>query len=731
MPLPSATAAPAPAAPPHGRMRLRTVLLVLAIVAAALVSHLDVAVFLWDRLGVARRGEARDPGPPADPEPAEVERLLRSMTLREKVAELHGVGQMRGTVNRRLDVPAFQTADGPHGVGEAVWRYLYRHTDRATAFPAAIAVAASWNPELAGRVAGAIAREIRAKGRNWLLAPALDLVRDPRAGRVFESLGEDPYLAARLGVAYVRGAQAEGVIATPKHFVCHNQETDRTSIEVEVGARALRELYLPPFEAAVREGGALAVMAASHRVNGTHMSEHEWLLRRVLKEEWGFRGVVVSDWKTAVSTEASIRAGLDVEMPKALHYGAPLVAAVEGGRVPAALVDDAAGRVLRVKLAAGLFARAPELDGRVVGSPEHRALALEAAREGIVLLQNERRFLPLRLAAGDTLAVIGAKAGTPALGGRGSSEVRPLRPVTLAQAMRRMAPEGVRVETLADWTDSQRVAALARKAAAVVLALGLGPEHEGEARDRVGNDLDLPAADLRLLDAVLAETGEVAVVLFAGSAIAMDPWIDRVPAVVDAWYPGELGAIAIAEALYGSVNPSGKLPLTMPRSPSQLPAFATFPERATVYREGVFVGYRHFDAAALEPLFPFGHGLSYTAFEYSGLRVRAHGRGAATRVEARFDITNAGERAGAEIAQLYVSDLRAGAPRPPRELKGFAKVRLEPGESRAVSFRLGWRDLAYFDQEASAWTVEPGVFQVQVGASSRDLRLRRRFVYRP
>ena len=315
--------------------------------------HHDVVAFLWDRVGVAPRGEAGD---------VDVDDLLASMSLDEKVAQLHGTGQMRATVNRRLDVPAFETADGPHGVGEAVWRYLYRHTDRATAFPAAIAIAASWDPDLAARVGAAIAAEARAKGRNWLLAPAVDLVRDPRAGRVFEAYGEDPYLSGRLGAAFVRGAQAQGVIATPKHFVCHHQETLHRDVDARVGERALRELYLAPFEAAVREGGAHSIMAAGNSLNGIHCTEHEWLLRTVLRDEWGFDGVVISDWDATTSTVASIDAGLDVEMPRAKFYGAPLLAAVESARLPASRIEEATRRVLATKLAAGLFSRPLELD---------------------------------------------------------------------------------------------------------------------------------------------------------------------------------------------------------------------------------------------------------------------------------------------------------------------------------------------------------------------------------
>jgi beta-glucosidase len=285
------------------------------------------------------------------------------------------------------------------------------------------------------------------------------------------------------------------------------------------------------------------------------------------------------------------------------------------------------------------------------------------------------------------------------------------------------------VESVADWNDPARVRRLAARAAAVVVAVGLGPEHEGEALDRVGNGLDLPAQQLALLAAALPPARQAVVVLFGGSAIAMDPWIERAPAVLHAWYPGEVGAVAIAEALFGALNPSGKLPITMPRSAAQLPAFATFPERVTEYSEGVFVGYRHFDAAAIEPLYPFGHGLSYTGFEYSALRVRARGRGRNVRVDVRFTVENTGARPGAEVAQLYVHDVEASLARPPRELRGFAKVRLAPGERRVVRLELGWRDLAFFDEAAGAWRAEPGAFHALVGSSSRDIRLRRRFLY--
>ena len=343
---------------------MRIVLTIALLGGWALLLHFDVVVFLWDTAGVRRRS-------PPVPE-AEIDALVAAMSLEEKVAQMHGVGQMRGSVNRRLDVPALLATDGPHGVGEAVWRYLYRHTDRATAFPVSAALASSWNPSLVQRVAGAIAREARAKGRNWLLAPALDIVRDPRAGRAFEGFGEDPHLSGRLAVAYVRGVQEEGVVATPKHFVCHNQESFRRGIDVRVGERALREIYLPPFEDAVVEGEAWSIMAASHSVNGLHCTEHPELLGRILKGEWGFRGFVVSDWNATVSTASSLRAGLDMEMEYGVHYGTPLLEAVRREQVAASRLDDAVRRILRTKLRAGLFERAAGLDPRVINSPEHR-----------------------------------------------------------------------------------------------------------------------------------------------------------------------------------------------------------------------------------------------------------------------------------------------------------------------------------------------------------------------
>ena len=706
----------------------RAALGLLGIVLWSAVLHHDVVTFLWDRIGVAPRaaGAARTgvESPSAPEVRAEAEALLSAMTLEEKVAQLHGYGQMRGTVNRRLDVPAFEAADGPHGIGEAVWRYLYRHTDRATAFPVAIAIAASWNPELAESVGGAIAAEARAKGRNWLLAPALDVVRDPRAGRVFEAYGEDPFLTGRLGVGFVRGAQAQGAIATPKHFVCHHHETERADIDTQVDERTLRELYLPPFEAAVREGRALSIMAASHSLNGVHCTEHEWLLRQVLREEWGFEGIVVSDWDATRSTETSIGAGLDVEMPKPYWYGPSLINAIEQGRVDVSLIDEAARRVLSVKLAAGMFARGLELDGTRVGTVEHRTIALDAARQSIVLLENRDAFLPLDRAAARRVAVIGPWASKAALGGRGSSEVKALRPVSLVDGLRSALPESAQVESIDDWRDDAEVKAAAANADVVLLALGLGPRLEGESLDRAGNDLVLPEDQVRLIESTLATTTKVVVVLYAGSAIAMDPWLARVPAVVLAWYPGELGGQAVAEVLLGDVNPSGRLPLTFPRAAADLPTFGMFPQRVAEYREGIFTGYRHFDAKAIEPLYPFGFGRSYTRFEYSDLRFGASGVPGAFALSVRFVVRNAGDRAGAEVAQVYLGDLEASVPRPPRELEGFARVELEPGESREVTIPLDSRAFAFFDEASHSWKIEPGAFEIAVGSSSRDLHLR-------
>ena len=721
--------------PPAGRFFL---LGLGALVFLLLALELDSRLYRWDSLPAPSMADV-ERLPYLDRELDTEERihlLLGKMRLDEKIRQLHGSGQMRTHTNRRLRIPALQATDGPHGIGEAVWRYLYRDADRATVFPVSIALGSTWDPRLAYEVGAAIAREAKAKGRNWLLAPDINIVRDPRGGRSFESFSEDPYLTARLGVGFVRGAQNERVIATPKHFVAHHQETHRRNIDVRVGERALREIYLPAFRAAVREGGALSVMAASHSVNGLACTENELLLRQVLKQEWGFGGLVVSDWKCMRSTESSLQAGLDVEMPKPLYYGPALAQAVAAGRLDESQIDDSVRRVLRTKLLGGLFDEERRLEPEAVHTHDHRNLALEVARTAIVLLKNERRVLPLRLREG-TLAVLGPNAAVARLGGRGSSTVRPFSSISPLEGIRQRAPAGLRVEFLACCSPdpAQRAAELeraletARTATAVVLVMGFSRGFEGESLDRVGHHLRLPLEQVELIRALTAVNAKTVVVLVAGSAVAMPTWGAQAPAILHAWYGGEQGGLAIAEVLFGEVNPAGKLPITFPKSVQQVPGFEGFGQPHVSYDESIFVGYRYQDHRRLEPLFPFGHGLSYTEFSYRNLGVEVQGKGPTVRVTVAFEVHNTGERSGTEIVQVYVSDLEASLERPPKELKAFERIPLEPGESRRIEAELDWKALSFWDPTGHRWVAETGDFEVRVGSSSRDIRLRRVFSY--
>lgn len=678
-----------------------------------------------------------DPETPLD---VRVELLLAEMTLQEKIAQLHGTRRMQAPRNPRLGIPDFRPTDGPHGVNRKGGRFWERGT-RATAFPVSLALAATWDPQLAREMGGAIAREARALGRNWLLAPCVNIVRDPRGGRTQESFGEDPLLAGRMAAAFVEGVQEQSAIATPKHFVCNNQETRRDSLDVVVEERALREIYLAPFEAAVG-AGALSVMSAYNGVNGRPMVENRGLLRGVLMQEWGFRGIVVSDWESVRDGVGSLAAGVHVEMPKPTHYG-DLAAAVRAGAIAVERIDESVRRVLRVKLAAGLFEPPGPAAQESVHSTAHRNLALEVARRSIVLLANQEGMLPLDVSEIDSLLVVGPNAAVARLGDDRSSEVLPFTTVSPLEGIRRYAGdrlaieyvEGSRIDRPARGDALERAQAAAARAQAVVAVLGLDETQEGEARDRVGNDVVLPAAQTRLLEAVMGANPATVLVLVGGSALALPASTAQPAALLHAWYPGERGGEALAEVLFGETSPAGRLPITLPRTIEQLPAYPSFPDRRVArYDEGVFVGYRFFDRRGLEPWFPFGHGLSYTRFVYTGLSVlvAAGAAGEEQRdvvAEVLVEVANVGDRAGDEVVQLYLADRESRLPRPPRELKGFRRLTLRPGETRSVRFELGARDLSYWDPDADQWILEPGIFEAMVGSSSRDIRLRHEFAY--
>jgi beta-glucosidase len=605
-------------------------------------------------------------------------------------------------------------SDGPRGVG------FHSALRRATAFPTGIALGASWDPELAREFGKALALEARSAGAQVILGPAVNICRTPLNGRTFEYFTEDPQLNSRLAVEVIKGIQSTGVAACVKHYAANNQETHRMKTSSEVSERALREIYLPVFEAAVREADVWSVMAAYNAVNGVPACESTTLLRDLLRDEYGFSGFVVSDWFAARRTSSGancLRAGLNLEMPgKGSRYRhSRLKREYKAGGFSEQELDANLRDLLRVWLRSSPDAGHPP--GRR-NTPEHQQLARRMASQGITLLKNEGSLLPLDRKRVRRLAVLGQRAGKrnclPLYGG--SAGVWSPYEITPIQGIRELA--GSDCEIVSD--------PLGADAAVVVVGLGhrIGGDFEG--RDR--SDLALPEDQNALVSDTIAKNPNTIVVLVSGSPLAM-PWSEDVPAIVMAWYPGMEGGRAIADVLFGEVNPGGKLPVTFPRALSDSPAHGDprcFPgdERKVLYNEDIFVGYRHFDREALEPLFPFGHGLSYTRFDYSDLVIEEGEWQGDGVLNLSFRLSNIGEREGSEVVQLYVGSLTPTLPRPVRELKAFRKVFLRGGESRTVAFELPARALAYYCPQDHRWKIDGGDYEIALAASSRDLRLK-------
>jgi beta-glucosidase len=714
--------------------------------------------------GLALSGCARGTGdePYRNPQLSVGERvddLLGRMTPAEKARMLSGAGWMESQPNERLGIPSIKMADGPMGVrnwagSSAVTNAAGARAVNATAFPAGVAMASTWDVDLVQREGQIIAQEVRALGRDMILAPTVNIARTPLWGRNFEGYGEDPYLAARMGVAFVQGVQGEGVIPSVKHFVANNEEFERHRIDETIDLRTLHEIYFPAFRAAVEEAGAWAVMNAYNKVNGQWCAENPFLLTQILRERWGFEGFVISDWGSTYSTAGTINAGMDLEMPggepmrrwldrprtqEAGNSGGWLteekvLAAVAAGEVKQSAVDDSVRRILRVMFTAGLFDQ-PHSGGGEVDTPEQRAAARTAATEGMVLLKNEGPLLPLDSKAMRSVAVIGPCAAVARTGGGGSSLVRPAYAVTPLDGIKEAAGAGVEVgyalgaamegedvEVDVATARDEAVALAARSDAAVVL-VGYSFRLESEGFDRAS--MDLPADQDDLIRAVAAANKRTVVVVSAGAPIAMTGWIENVPAVLYAWYGGQEVGHAVGDLLFGLAVPSGKSPVTFPRRIEDSTAHGHYPgvNLHVEYAEGIFVGYRGFDKNEIEPLFPFGHGLSYTTFEYDALKISSPTVEAGGTVEVSMRVRNGGSQAGADVVQLYLRDVESSLPRPPKELKGFRRVSLEPGQARTLTFTLGRPDMAFFDPGKGDWVAEPGAFEVLVGASSRDIRL--------
>jgi beta-glucosidase len=583
--------------------------------------------------------------------------------------------------------------------------------------------------------------EARAQGVAVVLGPGINIKRSPLCGRNFEYFSEDPLLAGVLGEAHVAGVQSQGIGACVKHFAANNQETDRLRVSADVDERTLREIYLPHFERVVTRARPWLVMCAYNRVNGVHASQHRWLLTEVLRTEWGFDGPVVSDWGAVHDRVAALAAGLDLEMPPNLGVSdAAVVAAVRDGGLDESVLDQAVLRVLRLvdrvreggMEAAGLDAAG--FDAAGFDAHAHHALARAAAADCAVLLKNEHNLLPLRPSAGDVVAVIGELARTPRYQGAGSSQVNPTRVDVPLEEIRAAVPAGVEVAFAAgfgvDATDrddelAAEAIALAGRAGTVVAFLGLPADAESEGADR--DHIDLPSNQTALLRRLAAANPNLVVLLANGSAVEMSTWDRHTGAVLECWLSGQAAGGAAADLLLGTANPCGRLAETLPVRLADNPAYLNFPgEQGHVrYGEGIFVGYRGYDALSREVAYPFGHGLSYTTFDYRDLAVTVTGRAddGDLAVSVTCTVVNAGERPGREVVQLYVGAPHARVSRPVRELKAFRKVGLEPGAAETVTFRLGDRDLSYWSTTQHRWWLEGGAFEIVVGASSRDARL--------
>lgn len=661
--------------------------------------------------------EAQDPD-------ARARDIVNQMTLEEKIQELHGTGDsghfrvVLGIHRLDLEIPDLNITNGPAGATNGG----PGHDGRATALPAPISLAATWDIGLSylyGTIVGSEAFDL---ANGLVEAPDINIARVPQNGRTFEGFGEDPYLAGQISAANIRGIQDQGIIANVKHYAGNNQEQDRGSINDDVDERTLREIYLPAFEASVKEGGVGSLMCAYNKVNGPYSCENDVLLNQILKGDWGFQGFVTSDFGAVHSTVPSALAGLDLEMPTGVHFADRLKAAVLSGDVPMSVIDDKLVRRFRTMIISGVFDYPPSI--QPIPTVEDGAIARKLAEEGMVLLKNNGATLPLDSSQLSSIAVVGPYAGKAMTGGGGSSHVNPLYTVDPVPGIENRVGSQVRVN-YADGSDIPTAVALAQSADVAIIMVG---DSETEGRDQsifLGGNQD------ELVSAIAEVNPRTIVVVKSGTAVLM-PWIDSVPAILEAWYPGEEDGNAVAEVLFGDLNPAGKLPMSFPKNLEDLPTNTQeqYPgvDGVAHYSEGVFVGYRHHDARGIAPLFPFGHGLSYTSFTYYNLVITPSAASVlddpAQSSTVEFDVTNTGGVAGGEVVQLYVGmPASDSVPQPPAQLKRFQKLRLSPGESTHVQLVLDARSLSYWDVTTHGWLVAPGTYQIQIGSSSRDTRL--------
>nr|WP_315166305.1 glycoside hydrolase family 3 C-terminal domain-containing protein [uncultured Flavobacterium sp.] len=652
-------------------------------------------------------------------------KLVAKMTLEEKASLCSGETAWSTKAIARLGIPSIFMTDGPHGLRKAVG-FDFTNSVPATCFPTASAVASSWNPALAQKMGEALGIESQANDVQILLGPGVNMKRSPLGGRNFEYFSEDPILAGTIATGYINGVQSQGVGTSIKHFAANSQETERMSNSSNVDERTLNEIYFPAFEMAVKNAQPWTVMCSYNKLNGVYASENGYLLTQTLKDKWGLKGFVVSDWGAVNERAAGVEAGLNLEMPASGGFNdKKIVEAVKKGTLSEARLDQ----IVIELLAVTLKAKDSHKKGIVVDKVKHNELARQVSGECIVLLKNDNAILPLKSSL-KKIAIVGDFAKNPRYQGAGSSQVRPTQILNALTELQKLA-KGTEFSfssgyNTAGETDEAKIAEAvqnAKNAELVILFAGLPDSYESEGYDRA--NLDMPAGHNKLIAEVAKVNKNVVVVLMNGAAVSM-PWKNDVSAIVEAYLGGQAGGGAIADVLTGKVNPSGKLSETFPARVEDTPAAIDFPSRDgnANYGEGIFIGYRYYDKKKIEPIFPFGYGLSYTTFGYSDINTNTTSAKDSDDITISVKVKNTGKIAGKEVVQLYVHEQETEIARPENELKHFEKVSLLPGEEKTVSFKLTSRDFAYYNAKSHDWVIKSGKFDVLVGSSSRNLPLK-------
>lgn len=658
-----------------------------------------------------------------------IDQLIADLTLEEKAALCSGRDDWSTTPIERLDIPWIWMSDGPHGLRRAPATNKAGYGDQlpATCFPTASALAATWDLDLVKRVGQTIGKECQALNVNILLGPGVNIKRSILGGRNFEYFSEDPRLSGEMGAAFINGVQSTGVGTSLKHFTANNVETMRMYMNSDVDSRTLHEIYLAPFEIAVKKAQPWTIMACYNRVQGKYGTQNPELLTDILRKDWGFKGVVISDWFAVVNRTEALRSGLNIEMPFVSAVNdSLLVKSVKNGELDESILDQRVKSILKIVLKA----KSLEKEDASFDQAEHHQFARKVAAEAATLLKNDGDVLPLSDKKYKKIAVIGQFATSPRFQGNGSSEVKPTILDNILDLMEKEYgnkygieyAQGYSLNNDHDLSMIERAKEKASEADIALIFAGLPLHYESEGIDR--KHINLPESHNKLISEVAGIQKNTAVILTNGSAVAM-PWVNEVPCILETWLGGQAGAGGTVDVLFGNVNPSGKLAESFPKKLEDTPAFLNFPgeDGEVLYGERMFIGYRYYDKKKIDLLFPFGHGLSYTHFEYSDMKVSTMDFSEKEKVKVSFKLKNTGKVTGKEIVQLYVQDVESTLQRPEKELKGFQKIELKPGEETVLNFELNKRDFAYYDSRREQWVVESGDFILHLGSSARDIRL--------